>query len=94
MATFLEIKQLLVKLFNQSGVDTEVDETSDIIVPSLSYRDGDTKAFERAKYPNELKRRGLELGITEGFIHRIFKGEFDKFDGLEIKVIEQNKVGN
>ena len=68
--------------------------TAELIQLVKDYRDGDTKAFERAKYPNELKRRGLELGITEGFIHRIFKGEFDKFDGLEIKVIEQNKVGN
>lgn len=55
------------------------------------YRDGDENALDRAKYPDLLKKRGLKLAITREFIHRIFTGEFDNADGVEIVA---KKVGS
>lgn len=55
------------------------------------YRDGDEKALDRAKYPDVLKKRGLKLAITREFIHRIFQGQFDNADGVEVAV---KKVGS
>lgn len=57
--------------------------TVEFINLAKKFRDGDTKALERAKYPDILKKRGLQLGITTDFIHRIFTGEFDNVDGIE-----------
>ena len=63
--------------------------TAELIDLTKQYRDGDEKAFEKAKYPDILKKRGIKLGITTNFIHRIFQGEFDNIDGVEVSV---NKV--
>lgn len=60
--------------------------TVEFVELAKQYRDGDTKALERAKYPDILKKRGLSLEITTDFIHRIFMGEFDNVDGIEAKV--------
>lgn len=62
--------------------------TMELIELTKQFRDGDTQAFERAKFPKLLKQRGLELGVTTNFIHRIFQGEFDNADGVEIGVKE------
>ena len=65
--------------------------TSEFIQLALQYKNGDEKAFEKAKYPDILAKRGLKLGITKDFIHRIFTGEFDNADGVQVKTI---KVGS
>ena len=65
--------------------------TKEIVQLTLDFKNGDEKAFERAKYPDILKKRGLKLGITTNFIHRIFTGEFDNTDGIEVSV---KKVGS
>ena len=64
--------------------------TAELIQLAKQFRDGDEKALERAKYPDILAKRGLKLGITRNLIHRIFTGEFDNADGIEVTV---NKVG-
>ena len=56
MATYLEIKQLLVNLFNQNDADIEADEIDDIVVPAPSYRD-------REAYftlPNDILREAFD----------------------------------
>lgn len=65
--------------------------SAEFIELAKQYRDGDEHALDRAKYPDILKKRGLKLGITTNFIHRIFTGEFDNCDGVEVKV---SKVGS
>lgn len=60
--------------------------TAELIELTKRYRDGDDKAFENAKYPKILKKRGLEFGVSQNFIHRIFQGEFDNADALEVSV--------
>ena len=62
--------------------------TQEFIEVAKKFRDGDEKAFEKAKYPDELAKRGMKLGITRNLLHRIFTGEFDNADGLEISVKE------
>ena len=64
--------------------------TAEFVRLALDYKNGDEHALDRAKYPDILKKRGLKLGITTNFIHRIFQGEFDNADGIEAKV---TKVG-
>jgi len=64
--------------------------TAELIELTKQFRDGDEKALDRAKYPDILEKRGLKLGITTNFIHRIFQGEFDNADGIEVTM---NKVG-
>lgn len=60
--------------------------TAEFIRLALDYKNGDEHALDRAKYPDILKKRGLKMGITRDFIHRIFIGEFDNCDGVEVKV--------
>jgi hypothetical protein len=63
--------------------------TSELIELTKQFRDGDEKAFEKAKYSSILKKRGLSLGVTTNFIHRIFTGEFDNADGIEIGITKK-----
>lgn len=65
--------------------------TAEFVRLALDYKNGDEKALDRAKYPDILKKRGLKMGITRDFIHRIFTGEFDNADGVEVSV---KKVGS
>lgn len=65
--------------------------TNEFIQLAKQYRDGDSTALDKAKYPDILKKRGLKLGITRNFIHRIFTGEFDNIDGIEMSI---EKKGN
>lgn len=65
--------------------------TAEFVRLALDYKNGDEKALDRAKYPDILKKRGLKMGITRDFIHRIFTGEFDNCDGVEVSV---KKVGS
>ena len=60
--------------------------TAEFIELAKKYRDGDEKALDRAKYPDILKKRGLKLGITTNLIHRIFVGEFDNANGVEVGI--------
>ena len=76
------------KLKKLSNEELMLLATQEFIEVAKKYRDGDLEAFEKAKYPDELARRGLKLGITRNLIHRIFMGEFDNADGLEISVKE------
>lgn len=76
------------KLKKLSNEELMLLATQEFIEVAKKYRDGDLEAFEKAKYPDELARRGLQLGITRNLIHRIFMGEFDNADGLEISVKE------
>lgn len=62
--------------------------SAEFIELAKQYRDGDEHALDRAKYPDILKKRGLQMGITRDFIHRIFTGEFDNCDGVEAKIME------
>ena len=62
--------------------------TAEFIQLVLKFKNGDEHAFERAKYTDELARRNMKLGITRDFIHRIFVGEFDNADGVEINIKE------
>lgn len=52
------------------------------------FRNGDFNAIEKAKYPDILAKRGLKLGVTRDFIHRIFTGEFDNADAVNVKTIK------
>ena len=65
--------------------------TNEFIQLTKQFRDGDSTALDKAIYPDILKKRGLKLGITRNFIHRIFTGEFDNADGIEVSV---KKVGS
>lgn len=76
------------KLKKLSDEELMLLATQELVEMTKKFRDGDEKAFEKAKYPDELARRGMKLGITRNFIHRIFTGEFDNADGLEISVKE------
>ena len=62
--------------------------TSEFIQLALQYKNGDEKAFDKAKYPDILAKRGLKLGVTRDLIHRIFMGEFDNADGVEVKFVK------
>lgn len=62
----------------------------ELVQLTLDFKNGDDKAFERAKYPDALKKRGLKFGVSENFIHRIMTGEFDNADGIEVTM---SKVG-
>ncbi len=63
--------------------------SAEFIELAKQYRDGDEHALDRAKYPDILKKRGLKLGITTNFIHRIFTGEFDNADGIEVSMVKK-----
>ena len=60
--------------------------TTEFIQLALDYKNGDEKALDRAKYPDILKKRGLKVGISRDLIHRIFTGEFDNADGVEVNI--------
>lgn len=62
--------------------------SAEFIELAKQFRDGDEHALDRAKYPDILKKRGLKMGITRDFIHRIFIGEFDNCDGVEATVVK------
>lgn len=68
--------------------------TCEFIQIVKQYRDGDENAIYRAKYPDILKKRGLTLSINREFIHRIFTGEFDNADGVEVAVKKVDDVSN
>lgn len=65
--------------------------TVELIQLIKEFRDGNEKALEKAKYPDILKKRGLKLGVSTDLIHRVFTGEFDNADGVEVSV---KKVGS
>lgn len=60
--------------------------TTEFVQLALDFKKGDEKAFERTKYADELIRRGMKLGISRDLIHRIFTGEFDNADGVEVSI--------
>lgn len=60
--------------------------TQEFIEVAKKYRDGDLEAFEKAKYKDELAKRGMKLGVTRNLINRIFMGEFDNAAGVEVSV--------
>lgn len=72
------------KIENLTDEQLMTAATVELIELTKKFRDGDRTALDRAKYPEILKERGLSLGITQGFIHRIFQGEFDHVDGYEV----------
>lgn len=61
---------------------------AEFIELTKQYRDGDENAFEKAKYPDILEKRGMKLSITTNFIHRIFQGEFDNTNMYEVNVMK------
>lgn len=65
--------------------------SAEFIEAAKQYRDGDLDAIKKTKYPDILKKRGLKLCVTRDLIHRIFTGEFDNADAVNVKTI---KVGN
>lgn len=61
--------------------------TGELIESIINFRAGLTKDFEfNDKYRQEFERRNLKFGISESFIHRVFQGEFDKADAIEIGI--------
>lgn len=63
--------------------------TGELIESIINFRIGKTKDFEfNDKYRQELERRNLKFGISENFIHRVFQGEFDNADGVEVNIKE------
>lgn len=76
------------KLKNLSTNELLSLATTEFVQLALDFKKGDEHAFERAKYTDELARRNMKLGITRDFIHRIFTGEFDNADGVEINITE------
>lgn len=61
--------------------------TGELIESIINFRIGKTKEFElNDKYRQELERRNLKFGISESFIHRVFQGEFDNADGVELSI--------
>lgn len=61
--------------------------TGELIESIINFRAGLTKEFEfNNKYRQELERRNLKFGISESFIHRVFQGEFDNADGVEVNI--------
>lgn len=60
--------------------------TAEFIQLALKFKKGDEHAFEKTKYADEAKKRGLKVGISRDLIHRIFTGEFDNADGVEVSI--------
>ena len=73
-------------LKNLSNQELMLLATQELVEATKKFRDGDEKAFEKVKSGDELARRGMKLGITRNFIHRIITGEFDNADGVEISI--------
>lgn len=61
--------------------------TGELIESIINFRAGLTKEFEfNNKYLDEAKKRGLKVGVKRDFIHRVFTGEFDNADGVEVSI--------
>lgn len=77
----------MAKLTELSNEELMAQATSELIKSIINFRDGKTKDLEiNDKYSKELKKRKLEVGITRDFIHRVFIGEFDNADGIEVNI--------
>lgn len=77
------------KLKKLSDQELMAQATGELIKSIINFRDGKTKEFEiNNKYADEAKKRGLKVGISENFIHRVFQGEFDNADGVEVSIKE------
>lgn len=74
------------KIKKLSDEDLMLLATQNLVEMTKKFRDGDEKAFENTKYADELAKRGIKLGITRNFINRIFSGEFDNADAVEVSV--------
>ena len=76
-------KEKLKKLSDEKLMTLAVGE---FIQLAKEFRDGDDRALDKAVYMPMAKERGLSFSISREFIHRIFTGEFDNADGIEVKV--------
>ena len=76
------------KLKNLSDEELLALATAEFIQLALKFKNGDEHAFEKTKYADEAKKRGLKVGISRDLIHRIFTGEFDNADGVEVNITE------
>lgn len=74
------------KLKNLSTEELLSLATTEFIQLTLDFKNGDEHAFDRTKYADEAKKRGLKVGISRDLIHRIFTGEFDNADGVEVSI--------
>lgn len=61
--------------------------TVELIEAIKEFRDGKRTDFSNVgPCNNEVKRRGLSVGISENLIHRVYTGEFDHADGVAVGV--------
>jgi hypothetical protein len=74
------------KLKNLSTEELLSLATTEFVQLALQYKNGDEHALEKTKYADELIRRGMKLGVSRDLIHRIFTGEFDNADGVEVNI--------
>lgn len=67
--------------------------SAEIINSVKNYRDGITSEIKKGKFAKELEKRGIEIQILESFIHRIYRGDFDNADGLEVSIVSAKEAG-
>ena len=87
MNRFKKIKTKKSKWARLSDEQLLGKATVELIEAIKEFRDGKRKDFSNVGPCNdEVKLRGLSVGISESLIHRVFAGEFDRADALAVGV--------